>query len=112
MNKKMNKLITEEEIRLKNSAEKRRTARQQSYLDLADLEGLPMPAVADMKARVSKRDSKYKRRKASLARTWKNETKARAQWARHMEGPCYTRVGSADEDLLLRLKKDGFPVAL
>ena len=110
--KKMNNLITEREIFLKNSAEKSRSARQQSHLDLADLEGLPMPAVADMRARVSKRDSKYKRRKASLARTWKNETKARAQWARHMEGPCYTRAESADEDLLLRLKKDGFPVAL
>ena len=48
--KKMNNLITEREIFLKNSAEKRRSARQQSHLDLADLEGLPMPAVADMRA--------------------------------------------------------------
>lgn len=111
---KDNKTLTpmEEEARLRNNAMKRRVARQQSYLDMADLEGLPMPAITGMKARVNKRDNKLKRKGASFDRTWKNETKARAQWARHMEGPCYTRTESADDDLLLRLKKDGFPVAL
>ena len=72
----------------------------------------PMEEEARLRNNAMKRRVARKRKGASFDRTWKNETKARAQWARHMEGPCYTRTESADDDLLLRLKKDGFPVAL
>ena len=77
--------------RRRASASKRRAARRQGDLDVIEMESIP--AITRMKSRADRRDNRVKLEGFEPTRSWKDSgTKARAQWARHMDLPCRHHV--------------------
>lgn len=95
--------------RRRASASKRRVTRRQGDLDFIEMESIP--AITRMKSRAERRDNRGKTEGFEPTRSWKDTgTKARAQWARHMDLPCRRHVNPKSKQAMAasdRKEQDG-----